>query len=244
MTMTNEIERTNRSKEAIPPLVSFESTLSLLRGNGKAMSDDARASIVLDQLISRRPQEILSLQGASGPDSGKPDRAAAVKLVQDHLTERLAKTCEDFWDFVPKSIRDLLLQPQFAVTTGDLKKLAEYAKTFERLLKGEGADRDIGKTALMVAEENLRRSGAKTHLKFVADRFLLYRDNGKEAVAIGKDGKASVVAIEPNEPKGPPRILKDQKPFSTVPALKKEIVDNTVNEIYKNAKAAKFKEKK
>lgn len=134
--------------------------------------------------------------------------------VQHGLAEKLKETHKDTWDLLPNDYRNAILKLQGALVRNDLEALRELAKD----LKPEVAE----KMALLV-DKNFRVQGAKVHIKSVGGQFLWYQEGAMNAVLIGNDGKTQVVAIEANEPDGPPNILEGKKPFKSVQTLAKEI---------------------
>lgn len=217
-------------------------TIPIRRTDDNPSGKDTKTLALLDEMI-----------GADPSTSDKPlSKEEIQKLLRDsvrkalsgyskketeldeRLAEKLKETHKGTWDLLPKDVRDAILNLQKALIAGDLDAL----KTLAKDLKPEVAE----KIAQLV-EKNLRAEGAKVHIKSVDGQFLWYQDGAKNAVLVDKDGKAQVVAIEANEPDGPPNILEGKKPFKSVQTLAKEIAAAAAKNIasYKSSGEARPK---
>jgi hypothetical protein len=227
--MVAEMERPKETQEKLVLPV-----LALGPGaeSAKAVSNDTITTTLLDRMMGRGTDQIETSRDLTSNASGDVIKTVfqgvpipsekETKSIQDTLANQLTEKYKDLWNLLPKESRDSILKLQEAALRGDLKQLGELAKS----LKPETAE----KMAELI-EKNLREAGAGVHLKSADGRFLLYCDGAKCAVLIGKDGKASVVPIEPNEPAGPPEILEGKKPFKSSQSLAKEIADAAITGI-------------
>lgn len=215
------------------PLPSFGIRFDSVSTKGQVPSKFAAALALLDEMIAAEPASSdVSPRDEKSSDKITRSGMDALKRfwtgpsdeteLQEHLDYKLKETYKDTWEKLPKDVRDAVCKLQKALVIGDLDTL----KTLAKELKPEAAE----KVAQLV-EKNLRAQGVKVHIKSADGQFLWYKDGATCAVLVDKEGKVQVVAIEANEPDGPPNVLDGKKPFKSVKTLAKDIADGMLNDV-------------